>query len=124
MIPETIANFDIFLISESKIDSTFVNIQFKIIKYELFRRDRNKFGAGLMFYLNKEMLCKYLNNHPKVPNAEITCIEFHQLKRKWLLLGCFKPPMQSDLEFITSITKIVDFYSWKFVYCRRLKHND
>ena len=111
MVPETIANFDIFLISESKIDSTFVNIQFKIIKCELFRRDRNKFGAGLMFHLNKEILCKYLNSHPKVSNAEITCIEFHQLKRKWLLLGCLKPPMQSDMEFITSITKIVDFYS-------------
>ena len=30
MIAETITNFDIFLISESKIDSTFPNMQFKI----------------------------------------------------------------------------------------------
>ena len=30
MIVETIANFDIFLISESKIDSTFPKVQFKI----------------------------------------------------------------------------------------------
>ena len=39
--------------------------------------------------------------------------EFHQLKGKWLLLGCYKPPIQSDLEFIASITKIVDFYRQK-----------
>ena len=32
MIAETITNFDIFLISESKIDSTFPNMQFKINK--------------------------------------------------------------------------------------------
>ena len=32
--------------------------------------------------------------------------------------------MQNDLQFITSITKIADFYSWKLVYCRRLKHDD
>ena len=32
MIAETITNFDVFLISESKIDSTFPNMQFKINK--------------------------------------------------------------------------------------------
>ena len=45
MIDETITNFDIFLIPESKIDSTFPNIQFKINGYKLFRRDRNRFGG-------------------------------------------------------------------------------
>ena len=114
MIAETITNFDVFLISESKIDSTFPNMQFKINGYKLFRRDRNRFGGGLMLYLNEEIPCKFLNNHPIVPNAEIICIEFHQLKRKWLLLGCYKPPTQNDLEFIASITKIVDFYLQKF----------
>ena len=39
----------------------------------------------LMLYLNEEIPCKFLNNHPLVPNSEITCIECHQLKRKWLL---------------------------------------
>ena len=46
MIAETIANFDILLISESKIDSTFPNMQFKINVYKRFRRDRNRFGGG------------------------------------------------------------------------------
>ena len=55
MITETITNFDIFLISESKIDSTFPNMQFKINGYKLFRRDRNRFGGGLMLYLNEEI---------------------------------------------------------------------
>ena len=30
-------------------------------------------------------------------------IEFHQIKRKWLLLGCYKPPIQSDTEFTAEI---------------------
>ena len=67
-----------------------------------------------MHYLNEEIPFKFLNNHPTVPNAEIIRIEFHQLKRKWLLLGCYKRPTQSDLEFIVSITKIVGFYLQKF----------
>ena len=41
------------------------------------------------------------------------CIEFRQLEHKWILLGCYKPPNKSDLEFNTSITKIVDCYLQK-----------
>ena len=42
-----------------------------------------------MLYLNEEIPCKFLNNHPLVPNSEVTCIECHQLKRKWFLLTKF-----------------------------------
>ena len=67
-----------------------------------------------MLYLNEEVPCKFLDNHPILPNVEIICIELHELKRKWLLLGYYKPPTQSDFEFIASITKTVDFYLQKF----------
>ena len=67
----------------------------------------------LMIYLNEEISCKSLNNHPTVLNTEKIFIEYHQLKRKRLLLGCYKPLIQNDLTFITSITKIVDFYLQK-----------
>ena len=45
MIAETITNFHIFLISESKIDSTFPNMHFQINGYKKFRRDRNRFSG-------------------------------------------------------------------------------
>ena len=102
MVAGNTTNFDIILISES------------INGYKLFRHDRNRFGGRLILYLNEEIPCNLLNNHPILPNAEIICIEFHQLIRKWLLLGCYKPLIQSDLEFIASITKIVDSYLQKF----------
>ena len=82
MIAETITYFDIFLMSESKIDSTLSNMQFKINRYRLFRRDGNRCGGGLILDLNEEIPCKFLNNHLIVSNAEIICIEFHQLNRK------------------------------------------
>ena len=88
-------------------------MQLKLNGHKLFRCDRSRFGGELMLYLNEEIPRQFLNNHPIVPNAEIICIEFHQLKRKWLLLGCYKPPTQSDIEFIASITKVVDFYLQK-----------
>ena len=67
-------------------------MQFKINGYKLFENDRNRFffgGEKLMLYLNEEIPCKFLNNHPLVPNSEVTCIECHQLKRKWFLLTKF-----------------------------------
>ena len=45
MTAETITNFDIFLISESKMDSAFLNMQFIINGYKLFRC--NSFGGWI-----------------------------------------------------------------------------
>ena len=50
---EIIKIFNIFLISESKLDASFPNNQFKINGYKCFRRDRNKYGGGLMFYISE-----------------------------------------------------------------------
>ena len=47
--------FDIFLISESKLDNTFPINQFDIGGYKVFRRDRNRFGGGLTLYINELM---------------------------------------------------------------------
>ena len=44
--------FDIFLISESKLDNTFPIHQFAIGGYKIFRRDRNRYGGGLILYIN------------------------------------------------------------------------
>ena len=38
--------FDIFLISESKLDNTFPINQFAIGGYKIFRHDRNCYGGG------------------------------------------------------------------------------
>ena len=49
--------FDIFLISETKIDDSFPNAQFKIEGYKSFRKDRYAFGEGLLFYVNEKLNC-------------------------------------------------------------------
>ena len=52
-----------------------------------------------MFYFNEGIPCKVLANQTVSPNVEMMAIEFHQMKRKWLLLGVYKPPIQSDSVF-------------------------
>ena len=47
---DLIRDFDIFLISESKLDDTFPNNQFKIDHYKMFRLDRNRYGIKSVYY--------------------------------------------------------------------------
>ena len=77
--------FDVFLVSESKLDHTFPSNQFRINGYEMFRLDRNRFGGGLILYINKNIPCKPLQEHANLPNCEVIAIEFYQNNQKWLL---------------------------------------
>ena len=63
MIAEIIKDFDIFLISELKLDSTFPNAQFKITGFKIFRYDRNRFGGRLLLCMNDKIPSNFLNKH-------------------------------------------------------------
>ena len=66
--------------------------QFKINGYKCFRRERNKYGGGLMFYISEGIPCKILTNQTVSSNVEMITIEFHQMKRKWLLFSQMANP--------------------------------
>ena len=102
--------FDISLISESKLDYTFPINQFSIRGYKVFRRDLNRFGCGLILYVNKNIPCKPLTDHPVFSDLESVAFELCQSKRKWLLLEIYKPPSHNDIEFFNRIYLIIDYY--------------
>ena len=74
--------FDIFLISESKLDNTFPINQFAIGVHKVFRRDRNRFGCALILHINENTPCKPLSNHLMLSDLELMAFELHQSKRK------------------------------------------
>ena len=111
---EIIKNFNIFLILESKLDASLPKNQFKINGYKCFRRDCNKYGGGLMFYISEGIPCKILANQTVSSNVGMMTIEFHQMKSKWLLLGVYKPPIQSDSEFAEEIIRTLNHYVSSF----------
>ena len=106
--------FDLFLISESKLDSTFPMNQFHISGFKVFRRDRNRFGGGLILYTNENITCRPLNDYPNFSNLELIAIEIHQSKRKQIFIGIYKPPSQSDNEFTNRLSLIIDYYLPKY----------
>ena len=46
---------DIFLINQSKVDESFTSNQFAMSGYKFIRRDRNKFGGGIAFYITDQL---------------------------------------------------------------------
>ena len=53
MIKDT---FDFLLLSESKLDPSFPDSQFSISDYNITRKDGNKNGGRILFYINEYIL--------------------------------------------------------------------
>ena len=84
--------FDIFLLSETKIDESFPDKQFCLNNFRIFRKDRHRYRRGIMFYVNENLPCKSFT----------TKIEVNVQNSKWLFVGCYKPPSQNE-EFLLVI---------------------
>ena len=67
-----------------------------------------------MLYINDNIPCRPLNEHPKFSDLELLVFELHQCKRKWLFLGIYKPPCQNDIEFLSLINSILDHYLTRY----------
>ena len=50
--------FDIFLVSETKLDDSFANNQFSLNGCKMFRCDRNGSGGGLCIYVKETIAAK------------------------------------------------------------------
>ena len=99
-------SIDIISINETKLDDTIKSCEVHIPGYEFIRRDRNRQGGGVDFYIKTSInfvVCSNLN----VPNLENLCIEIRKPNSKpFLIATCYRSPCSSiDLFFITSIWK-------------------
>ena len=90
------SKLDIFLVSETKIDHSFPNQQFSIDGYKTYRRDRNSFGGGLLFYVNKNIPCRELTAEQTDSNFEAVFLKITLRTRKCLIIGLYKPPNQDE----------------------------
>ena len=101
--------FDIFLVSESKLDDSFPNSQFSLNGYKMFRPDRNGSGGGLCIYVKETIAAKQLNLHLDIDNEAIF-LEINICSRKWLIVGLYKPPIQNNSLFLESMSKNISQY--------------
>ena len=73
-------------------------------------RDGGGGEGGVILYINKRIWCKILNYHTKSVLSEVIIIEFLQSKRKWLMLGIYKPLIQDETDFLQQLSSLLAFY--------------
>ena len=90
-------HIDVFVITETKIDNSFSTLQFlvKVFK-EPFRLDRNRNEGEVIIYIREDIPSRLLLKQVFPSDIEGLFIELNFRKCKWLLLGTYHPPSQSD----------------------------
>ena len=103
-------NLDYFVLSETKIDSSFPSSQFAIDNYEIkARMDKNCNGGGLIKHVCKGIISRSLKEY-ETRHSETICSEMTISKKKWLCISICKPPEANNLnsffeELNTSLSK-------------------
>ena len=103
-------HFDIFLVSETKLDSSFPESELRISGYRLFRKDRNQCGGGLIFYVNEDIPYKTINTFNFPNSLEVLPLEIN-LRNKKILISCHKPASLNDEYFLDQLHGAFSFYS-------------
>ena len=103
LVDQIKGNIDIMVISETKLDESFFNDQFKIPGYALpFRLDCNQFGGGIsgVLSLNKSI--------------ESLFIGLNFRKKKWLLCCTYNPNRNNISSHLDLLRRSLDLYSAEY----------
>ena len=100
-------HFDIFLVSEIKLDSSFPGFS----SYTLFRKGRNQHGGGLIFYVNQDIPCKTINTFNFPNSLEVLPLVINLRNKKILVIGCYKLSSLNDEYFLNQLHCVLCFYS-------------
>ena len=105
---------DILVITETKLDNSFPTEQLLMDGYhEPYRKDRDIHGGGVLIYVKENILSKELDKHNFPSDIEGMFIEINFRSCKWLLLGSYHPPHQSqtDQYYFNYLERAIDFYT-------------
>ena len=76
-----------------------------------YRQDRNRNGDGIMIYIRDDIPSKLLTKHVFPDNIKGLFVELNFRKSRWLIMGAYHPPSQSDSYFFEHLDKALDVYS-------------
>ena len=104
---------DLLFIAETKLDDSFVDAQFSVDNYHLWRADRTQNGGGVAAFLRSDIPGERKFN-PEFGHIEGINIEVNLNGEKWLFLCAYKPPSLYDEVFENDCTLGLDRISEKY----------
>ena len=88
----------ILVISETKIDRSYPDSQFKLQGYNMFRKDRAKGGGGLLVYISATIPSRKLTLPTTYKTLEAIAVDVKIGRRDILILSIYRPPNSSKKE--------------------------
>jgi hypothetical protein len=111
---------DVFGLSETKLDPSFMSSQFSIPDYTMHRADRNSHGGGILLYVKSTLphRCRKDLNCPSDSGLETLVIEIKTRKEKMFVVLIYKPPNVSNEQCINQLSSLLDkcYMECKSVY--------
>ena len=99
--------FAIFVVGETKLDSTFPTSQIAVPGYKVIRKDRNKHGGGLVVYVRSSIVLTRLA-HLETRMLETIIFKVYFNKKYYLLIAAYRPPSLSKSTWSHEIQSILD----------------
>ena len=99
---------DYMLISETKLDESFPNPQFKLNGYEVRAgRDRRKHEGGLIEFVRQGFICKRLKNMNLIA-VSVSVLNFTISKKKWNCFSIYRPPSTGNIKtFFEEMNEVI-----------------
>ena len=88
--------------NKTKLDKFFPSNQFAISGYKFIRKDRNKFGGRIAFYITDRLTSKIVKIE-NLSDTEILTIEITIQKNKIIAAGLYKQPNLSETDFTSNL---------------------
>ena len=87
-------NAHIMFVSETKIDASYPNAQFKVPNYSLYRNDRKKGGGGIMALISQSLVRTQLKPQADktFKTLEIIAFEIKTDVDNMVIVGIYRPP--------------------------------
>ena len=105
-------NFDILMISETKLDLSFPNGQFQSHGYsEPYRLDRKGKGGGILVFIRLDIPTKLIDSQMKIKGF---FIELNLRRKKWLLCSSYNPKCSQISRHLKEIGKDLDVLTSKY----------
>lgn len=100
-------SINILAISETHLDDTFQDEAMGIQGYNLYRKDRNRYGGGVALYVQNHLPVK-VREDIMYDEIEVLWLQINLLHTKPILVGCCYRPPSSDRQYLEAMGKMLD----------------
>ena len=100
--------FDLFVITETKLDNSFPNSQLKVNGFRMLRRDRNLHGGGVLMYFRSDI--PYVRLRRLEQTSAIECLAVRvKLAKSWTtFIGPCRSPAISKFMWTKELTDVLE----------------